>query len=136
MALLVIASAYALSYNYRYPKQDYRGALDYVMDYKAPQDIVGAVGWAATSYRFYYGPALEFPQSVADLRALQNEGRPVWVLYSFTRDMNRLWPDLYRYLREEYEPVASFRGTLPDGTVYVVRHSAANGGGASPAVGR
>ncbi len=45
----------------------------------------------------------------------------MWVLYSFTRDMRRFLPEMYAFLREEYDLAATFPGTLGDGTLYVVR---------------
>ena len=44
-------------------------------------------------------PSLAFPQSLDDLKALQDDERSVWVLYSFTRDMRRFWPKIYGLLR-------------------------------------
>jgi 4-amino-4-deoxy-L-arabinose transferase-like glycosyltransferase len=122
IGLLVCASVWALTYNYRYPKQDYRGALRHVMAVKAPDDEVAAVGLAAVTYRYYYGtPSLRFPQTPDELRALRAGGRRVWVLLTLPRDMRLRFPDLTRLIETDFEPVARFRGTLGDGDVYLVR---------------
>ena len=121
VGLLVCASVWALTYDYRYPKQDYRGALRHVMAAKGPDDEVAAVGLAAVTYRYYYGtPSLRFPQTPDELRALGAGGRRVWVLLTLPRDMRLRFPDLTRVIETDFEPVARFRGTLGDGDLYVV----------------
>lgn len=124
VGLLVCASAWALRWNYRFPKQDYRGALRHALTVKAPQDEVAAVGLAALSYRRYYAPWLRFPQTPEELLSLAGGGRRVWVLLSFPRDMRLRFPDLTRVLESEFEPVARFRGTLGDGDLYLIRSRA------------
>jgi hypothetical protein len=121
VGILVGASVWALTFNYRFPKQDYRGALRHVMAVKAPDDEVAAVGLAAVTYRVYYAPWLRFPQTPAELRALTRDGRRVWVLLTLPRDMRLRFPDLTRTLETDFEPVARFRGTLGDGDLTVVR---------------
>jgi 4-amino-4-deoxy-L-arabinose transferase-like glycosyltransferase len=122
IGLLVCASVWALTLNYRYPKQDYRGALRHVMAVKGPDDEVAAVGLAAVTYRYYYGsPSLRFPQTPDELRALGTGGRRVWVLLTLPRDMRLRFADLTRMIETDFEPVARFRGTLGDGDVYLAR---------------
>lgn len=121
VGLLVCASVWALTFNYRFPKQDYRGALRHVMAVKGPHDEVAAVGLAAVTYRHYYGTWLRFPQTPDELRALGAGGRRVWVLLTLPRDMRLRFPDLTRMIETDFEPVARFRGTLGDGDLYVVR---------------
>jgi uncharacterized membrane protein len=126
VGVLAAASAAALTLNYRFPKQDYRGALRYVMSNRGPEDEVAAVGLAAVTYRLYYAPWLRFPATAEDLRALEHGGRRVWVLLTLPRDMRLRFPDLTRVIEADFEPVARFRGTLGDGDVYVVRSRGSN----------
>jgi 4-amino-4-deoxy-L-arabinose transferase-like glycosyltransferase len=121
VAVLVCASLWALTLNYRFPKQDYRGALRHVMAVKGPDDEVAAVGLAGVTYRLYYAPWLRFPQTPEELLALEKEGRRVWVLLTLPRDMRLRFPELTRVIETDFEPVARFRGTLGDGDVYLVR---------------
>jgi hypothetical protein len=129
VGILAGASLWALTFNYRFPKQDYRGALRHVMAVKAPDDQVAAVGLAAVTYRLYYAPWLRFPQTPDELRALTKDGRRVWVLLTLPRDMRLRFPDLTRTIETDFEPVARFRGTLGDGDVTVVRSRKPNGPG-------
>ncbi|HEV2854321.1 MAG TPA: glycosyltransferase family 39 protein [Thermoanaerobaculia bacterium] len=121
VALLVSLSAVSLVWNYRYPKQDYTGALAYVNGRKAPGDRVSAIGMAAAVYHKYYAPEIECPKTPAELAALRGRDHAVWVLYSFPRDMRLRFPEIYDYVEARSQPVAAFRGTLGDGTVYVAR---------------
>ncbi len=120
-SLLVLAAAAGLPGNYRWPKQDYTGALAFVRGHLTPGDRVAAVGMAAGVYRDYYRVALETPSTPADLAALRRPGRAVWVLYSFPRDMRFRFAPLHDYLQREAVVVATFPGTVGDGTLYVVR---------------
>jgi len=121
VAVLAAASLAALTLDYRFPKQDYRGALRHVMAVKGPDDEVAAVGLAAVTYRLYYAPWLRFPQTPDELRALGAGGRRVWVLLTLPRDMRLRFPALTRVIETDFEPVARFRGTLGDGDLYVAR---------------
>ncbi len=118
---LVLAAAAGLPANYRRPKQDYTGALAFVRARMAPGDRVAAVGMAAGVYRDYYRAAVDAPSTPAQLAALREPGRAVWVLYSFPRDMRLRFGPLDDYLRREAARVATFPGTVGDGALYVVR---------------
>lgn len=120
IAMLAVSAA-ALPLNYRYPKQDYTGALAFVDQHKGPADRISAAGMAARVYRSYYGPGLDFPATPADLGALRGQDHAVWVLYSFPRDMRLRFPDLYDYIRSHARIVTTFPGTVGDGTIYVAR---------------
>src|SRR5262249_17245215 len=68
---IILLSAASLPPYYRYPKQDYMGALQFVNARKAVTDTVSAVGMAANVYRTYYAPGLDFPATRAELAALR-----------------------------------------------------------------
>ena len=117
--LLLLVSALMLPYNYRYPKQNYTGALAYARAQAAPEDIIVAVGYLASGYRNYYAPDLVFPGNAEALDDLREQGHRVWVLYSFTRDMRRHFPDIQNYIEKEFQMQRVFPGTLGDGTIYL-----------------
>lgn len=118
-ALLLLVSALMLPNNYRYPKQNYTGALAYTRAQATPGDIIVSVGYLASGYRSYYAPDLAFPENAEALDGLRGQGHRVWVLYSFTRDMRRHFPDIQDYIEKEFHLQRRFPGTLGDGTVYV-----------------
>jgi len=121
LALVFLASLASLIPYYRTPKQDYSGALAYVEAQRRPEDVVAAVGLAASGYRGLYGPHLAFPQDIAELSRLQEGDHATWVLYTFTRNLRVTNPALLDYLEENFTPQASFPGTVGDGTIYVLR---------------
>lgn len=121
LALVAIASLLSLIPYYRIPKQSYQATLAYVESQKQPEDVVAAVGLAAPSYRALYGPHLLFPETIADLQAVESETHTTWVIYTFQRDMRIRFSDLYDYLEENYTIDTTFPGTVGDGTLWVVR---------------
>ena len=86
--------------------------------------VVTAVGLAASSYRALYGPDLLFPETAEALAALEEDGRPVWVLFTFPRDMRIRYGDLFDYIEAHYERQAVFPGTVGDGAIYVMKTKA------------
>jgi hypothetical protein len=119
--VLLAASAAALASNYRFPKQDYSGALAYVRAHASPGDEVAAVGLAAVSYRLYHAPSLRIPSTAEQLRALRGPDHSLWVLWSFPRDMRLRFPELLDAIERDFRLEATFRGTLGDGDLYVSR---------------
>lgn len=125
IAVVLASSCITLVHNYRYPKQDYRGALHYVRGQMAARDEIAAVGLAAVAYRLRYGPELRFPEDPAELRGLVSPDRGLWVLFSFRRDMRLRFPAMLDAIDADFTVVARFRGTLGDGDLYVARPRAA-----------
>lgn len=122
LALLILLSAAALWVNWRYPKQDYSGALAWVKSQAAPGDAIAAAGIAGKFYRLYHAPELTDLDTVDKLRALPADRRR-WIIYTFPGDMRRRFGPLYDAIQDEagWELVRQFRGTLDGGTMYVVR---------------
>jgi hypothetical protein len=119
--LLLVASGAALLQNFRYPKQNYGGALRYVRAHALPGDEVAAVGLAGVAYKLLYAPELRFPSDAVELSALAATGRRAWVLFSFPRDMRLRFPEILDALDAQFTTLARFRGTLGDGDLYVAR---------------
>lgn len=121
VAALAILSAASLIPNYRYPKQDYTGALAAARAKLQPGDALTGAGMAGGVYRMYYAPNVQPLRTVDDLHAVESRSRRVWVLYSFPRDMRLRFSPLYDELESRYEIIATFPGTLDDGTIWLVR---------------
>lgn len=117
--LLVAASLSALPVLYRYPKQDYRGALRYALSHRRPGETVAAAGLAGVAYRQRYAPDMRVVESNGDLAVWCGQGKGAWVVYSFTRDMRLRHARLYDFIQERMRPAATFPGTLGDGNLYV-----------------
>ena len=123
LGLVVLASLLSLVPYYQTPKQDYTGALAYIEARREPADVVAAVGIAATGYKALYAPNLAFPETVEELTVLRGDDHNIWVIYTFQRDMRIRFSDIYDYIQHDFTLVASFPGTVGDGTIWVARGS-------------
>ena len=84
-AVLLVAAAFPLLRYYRYPKQDFTGALRYARGHKSVQDRLVAVDLAGVCYQKYYAPDMAVPKSVAELEQMRGASGTVWVLYSISQ---------------------------------------------------
>jgi mannosyltransferase len=125
-SVLVLASALAppLPRLWTLPKQDLRGARDYVRAHAAPGDAIVGLDLTGEDYRAYYAPefALAFTQAELEARAARGTAR-TWTIYSFGGYIEAREPELWRTL-QSFEEIAAFPGTLGGGTI-VVRRSPA-----------
>ena len=113
-AIVVAASAASLRYNYRYPKQDFTGAMRYVLATKAPDDVVGFAGVPRDPYPAVYGQNWPSIQSVDEINALRKRGR-TWLIYTFPRYLGELSTIVERECHER----AVFRGTVGGGDMII-----------------
>ncbi len=118
---LCILFAVSLPKVYRYPKQDFSGARDYVKAHLQPGDTVMGLHMAGRVYRLYYEP--DWPE-INDLASFDeheaNKGY-TWVLYTLPAFIKRAHPEIQYKLDTEYEIMQKFPGTLGDGKIIVLR---------------
>jgi 4-amino-4-deoxy-L-arabinose transferase-like glycosyltransferase len=112
-------SIYALIPNYRYPKQDFQGAMQYVDRERAHGELVATVGVAIPIYRDYYQRNWEPVRSLDDLNQLRDRAPRVWVLYTLEGYIEGSTPDLMAELRADCAPARVFRSTVGNGDVTV-----------------
>lgn len=119
IALLLVLSAAALGFNYRYPKQDFVGARDWLEANRAPDEPVATVG----ATRFPYAQWLAMPwtavEAPAELTALRAQGRRLWLVYTLPRYLEYGAPDLWRAIGDECRPARVFPGTVSGGDIVV-----------------
>lgn len=118
VVMLVLGSAWMLRSYYTVPKQDYRGAMEYVRARLKPGDAVVAVGTAGEGYRYYW-PSLTITNNVSQVRSLAGRGGSVWLLYAFEDDMQRRRPRLLAFIREHFDEERTFAATVPGGSIHV-----------------
>lgn len=121
VAVLIGGSTLLLPRNYRFPKQDFRGARDFVEARRDPGDVVVATGLAATSFEKYFAPEWETVQTPEELEQCRRQGGGTWVVYSFPTHTKTAYPDLVAALEEEFTLVRTFPGTMGEGDVFVYR---------------
>jgi hypothetical protein len=125
--LLCLVSLVSVPRVYRYPKQDYTGARDFVREQLLPGDRVVGLDMAGRVYHRYY--AVEWPEiaSVDELAAHQAPDGRTWILYTLPRYLAAAKPELTRMLEMNFELVRTFPGTLGDGVIIVRRSRTSEG---------
>ncbi len=119
VALLLVASAAALSFNYRLPKQDFEGALRFVERSRAADDRVVTAGYPATAaYSLLRGLPWARMTSAADLAGAR-AGARVWMVYAFPRYVETDVPDVWAVIERDCTVQGIFRGTVGGGDVVV-----------------
>jgi mannosyltransferase len=119
VVVMAVLSAAALPFNYRFPKQDFEGAMHFVESRAGQGEPVVTVGAATIPYHEYFHRTWEGISSVEQLQEVRAQGRRVWVLYTLKGYIESLTPDLMNTLRTDCSVAGVFRGTLADGDVTV-----------------
>jgi uncharacterized membrane protein len=122
LAILILgASAFSLLRNYRYPKQDYKSAIDFVNEHKHPGDTVLTGGAAAFPLLQYYSEPWGSFDTVDKLKDVVAQQKPVWLIYTMPRYLEAAIPGSTAVIRQAFTLVRVFPGTVGDGDVYVGR---------------
>ncbi|MGQ0643298.1 MAG: glycosyltransferase family 39 protein [Gemmatimonadaceae bacterium] len=119
IAPLVALSALSLVPNYRYPKQDFEGAMRYVLDAKGPSDAVVSSGVPADPYTKLWNLPWPNVESGEQLAQARDAAPRTWVLYTFPRYLERRSPAIADVIRRECKPARVFRGTVGGGDIVV-----------------
>jgi len=119
--LVALAFAVSLPGLYRYPKQDFTGARDFVLEHMDAGDRVLGLHIAGRVYNQYYAREWPVVENVQELNQHRSKEGHTWVLYTLPRHFNADRPELSRALELDYEIVRIFPGTLGDGNIIVAR---------------
>ncbi|HEY3824792.1 MAG TPA: glycosyltransferase family 39 protein [Bryobacteraceae bacterium] len=120
--ILLAASAYSLIANYRYPKQDYEGAIRFVETAKK-NEVVLTAGAATYPLRQYYAKPWDSVETPEKLKTICKGDQPVWVVYTMPRYLEAAAPGVMEMIRKEFTVIRVFHGTLGDGDVYVGQYN-------------
>jgi mannosyltransferase len=118
---LLTGSAFSLVRNYRYPKQDYEGAVQFVDADRKDGDLVVTAGAAAVPLLQYYAKPWENVETAERLQEICGQGRVVWIVYTFPRYLAAWRPPLMEIIQNRFTVIRVFPGTLGDGAVFVGR---------------
>lgn len=116
MAMLSLVS---LRVNYRYPKQDFTGAMQFVEAQRQGDEPVLTAGPATYPYQVYFNRPWPAVKTQAGLDSVRAGGRRVWVLYTLAAYIEHDAPDLMQTLRTRCAVRQVFRGTVGGGDVTV-----------------
>lgn len=119
--LAVAASLSSLRYNYRFPKQDFGGAMAYVDAERGPAEPVIVVGATHYAYHDFYGRDWPAVESVGELEAATRGAAGYWLVYTFPRYIEIETPELMARILEDCGERRVFDGTVGDGDVVVCR---------------
>ena len=118
-AAVLLASALSLGLNYRYPKQDFEGAMEYVLAARAPEDRVVSLRVPSDPFRRLYRQDWPNAQNLRELDAARSPDRQTWILYTMPRYLAAGAPELAAAIRRECPDPRVFRGTIGGGDVFV-----------------
>lgn len=119
VGLLIVLSALSLAFNYRYPKQDFEGAMRFVLAAKDPQDAVVSSGVPADPYRGLWELPWPNIESAEELSRIRATAPRTWVLYTFPRYLEARLPDVATIIRRDCRPERVFPGTVGGGDIVV-----------------
>jgi mannosyltransferase len=119
---MAAVSVLALPAGYRHPKQDYEGALNYVVTEIRPGELIATVG-GGTSYPFqkYYNRPWQELRTAAELETAEKQYGTVWLLYTFEQLIEAREPELMKTVRTNCMEVKIFQGTLADGNIVLAK---------------
>jgi 4-amino-4-deoxy-L-arabinose transferase-like glycosyltransferase len=119
VAAVALLSAASLGFNYRYPKQDFEGAMRFVLAEQRAGDAVVSTGLPADPYRMLYGQPWSNLTTRAELDSVRHQSERTWVLWTFPRYLERFAPEIDQVLRADCGERRTFKGTLGGGDVLV-----------------
>lgn len=117
----VATSLVLLPKNYRYPKQDFEGALRFVKRAQRPQDSVAVVGLANLPYEEFYKPGWTKVETVEQLAKVREPAGATWLVYAFASHTRSHHPAVMAVVEAEFKQKRVLPGTLGEGEVYVWR---------------
>lgn len=115
------ASALSLMNNYKYPKQDFEGAIRFVDQVRKNGEPVVTAGASTYPLRQYYSKSWDSVETAEKMQAICDKGHPVWVVYTMPRYLEAAAPGVMEMIRKQFTVIRVFHGTLGDGDVFVAR---------------
>jgi mannosyltransferase len=119
VAAMTAAAAASLPFDYRYPKQDFEGAMRFVDMRRGAGEPVVTAGGAVYPFLEYYRRDWPGIRSAGALRDVRARGERVWMIYTLAEYIEADAPDLMRTLRDDCLVAEVFRGTVAGGDVTV-----------------
>lgn len=119
LGAVVLASAMPLRGYYRVPRQDFLGAAAEVERLSGPGDSRVAVQLVDRAINRYYGRNWLAAETLEDLAAIERRGGRIYVVTTLEGLLQIEDPALVSHLRNEYQRIATFPGTVGDGTVHI-----------------
>jgi uncharacterized membrane protein len=119
VSAVIVLSAISLVPNWRYPKQDFEGAMRYVLGAKGPGDAVVSSGVPADPYASLWQLPWPNVENAEQLQQARATAPRTWVLYTFPRYLESRSPDIAAVIQRECKQTRIFRGTVGGGDIVV-----------------
>jgi uncharacterized membrane protein len=103
------------------PKQDFKGAMEFINKNMKSGDSVVTVGMATLPYKSFYKTDWSTVESIASLDSIREFSKRVWLVYTMPVHLRTFYPDLMGIITKRFKTIEKFYGTLNEGTVYVSR---------------
>ena len=119
VGLMIVASLFGLGYNYRYPKQDYEGAIAFVEARAEGADTIVATGEGAWPLRTFYGRDYPVVETRAELDRHRTPAGRTWMVFTFPLYVEAEEPEVMDAIDAECGDRAVFPGTIGGGDLIV-----------------
>jgi hypothetical protein len=116
VGLIIAASLASLPRGYRYPKQDYEGAMHFVDSVARPGQPVLTAGLAVYPYREYFNRPWRPIENEGDLGPYRHAGGDVIIVYTFPEYTDAA---LMRAVEDSCRPMRVFPATVAGGDIVV-----------------
>lgn len=103
------------------PKQDFTGALEFVQSERQPGDIIVTVGLAVFPYQRFYKIDWDNVATLEELDKIRLRGKRTWLIYTMPIVLQASHPEIMKRIRDEFQIIKKFSGTLKGGEVVVSR---------------
>lgn len=116
---LVLAAAASVPMVYG-PKQDYVSASAFIQANLQPGDVVTTAGLTVLPSQFYK-TNWTVVEDAKELKALSESASRTWFVYTFPNVLAADSPDILELVRNEFQLIRTFDGTVGDGAIMVTR---------------
>jgi hypothetical protein len=122
--ILISAVSVPLAYG---PKQDYKGAYQYLLSHKQEGDAVLTFDLAGYVYDEFIQTDWTMVESVEELEDMRRKAKRTWVVFTFKPVSQSLHPELMARIEKDFKLQATFKGSVGDGEVYIYLSNASSG---------
>ena len=117
--VMTLASIVPLRAEYRYPKQDYVGALQFLDEHRRPGELILTAGSVTSPFQRYYGRRWPIALTRGQLETALLAEHPTWMVYAMPNSIRSSQPEVWDVIENRFIVVRAFPGTLGGGTIYI-----------------
>jgi uncharacterized membrane protein len=117
--LMLLASVVPLRAEYRYPKQDYLGAMKFLEEQRQPGELILTAGSVMSPFQRYYGLRWPITLTRGQLETASLADHSTWLVYAMPNSIRSSQPEVWNVIETRFTVVRAFPGTLGGGTIYV-----------------